>query len=347
MAKKKAADPYALYRSVGGKQVSFGTRKSSPMVWDFGWTHESKRTDAQQVAHHKAVGEMPRFRIDGKSLSEDSAVTEALLYKLWTHPHVVEANGYAYPGNRQVTGSCVGVSYGNIVMTLACVEAITLGEPEVALIPFWLLSYGRGRYYGGSRSPGEGSQGSTQAKAAREDGDVPAKTAGLPTWTTDDMLCWGKSAELSWSDGDAQQTMALLPQSRRHLVKTTAQCADHNDVREALVNGYPCTAASMYAHNGGRVQGNPPVLLAKRGGSWSHQMGVIAWMEHPQFGELFYLMNQWGKGAHGQDPFGAPLGGVWITSSDMDYICRDEVFAYSQRQGYPAPAPDKIPWIYL
>ncbi len=69
-------------------------------------------------------------------------------------------------------------------------------------------------------------------------------------------------------------------------------------------------------------------------------------MKHPQFGELFYLMNTWGVNAHGRDPFGAPPGGVWITADDVDYICRDEVYAFSQFQGFPAPRPDVIPWMF-
>ena len=328
-------------QSVGGRKLRHGSGKRE--VWNFGWIPPSLRTDAQQAAHHRAVAEMPRFAVKGKSNSD---ATEALLYKLWSHRQVVEANGYAFPGNRQGTGSCVGVSGGNVIMTLASVEAITLGQPEQALIPFWPLPYGRSRYYLGDRSPGEGSTGSTFAKAAREDGIVEARRSGLPTWTTDDMLYWGERAELSWSDGDASQTINLLPESRRHLVRTTAQCADSNDVWEANTNGFPCICASMYAHDGGAAQGNPPVLLARRRGSWSHQMSYQGCMQHPDFGRIFYLMNQWGVNAHGRDPFGGPPGGVWVTATDVDWVCRDEVFAFSQFDGFPAPAPDRIPWIF-
>lgn len=68
---------------------------------------------------------------------------------------------------------------------------------------------------------------------------------------------------------------------------------------------------------------------------------------HTQFGELFYLMNQWGLNAHGKDPFGGPPGGVWITASDVDYICRDEVYAFSGKSGYPAPPISVIPWSFM
>ena len=59
-------------------------------------------------------------------------------------------------------------------------------------------------------------------------------------------------------------------------------------------------------------------------------MYLIAWWLHPQLGELYFLMNQWGKNAHGKCPSGAPNGGVWIRKDDVNWICRDEVFAFSQ-----------------
>jgi hypothetical protein len=241
--------------------------------------------------------------------------------------------------------NCVGAGGGNCWMTLASIEAVRLGDPEVPLVPFWPLPYGRSRYYMGDRGPGEGSLGGMFAKAAREDGVVPANAAGLPPFDRSDMACWGRAAEMKFSDGDNPDTMALLPTSRKHLVKTTAQCSSADDVRAALVNGYPCTAASMYAHDGGRVQSEPAVSLARKQGQWAHQMSVLAWWEHPKLGEIFFLMNQWGQGAHTKCPSGAPPGGVWITKADMGWICRDEVFAFSQFDGFPGAAKP-IPWVF-
>lgn len=334
----------AFLKSVGGKRLAHG--KSRTAVWNFGWLPPEQRTDDEQAAHIKALGEMPRFAVTGDDLSESDDADKALLFELWKHPHVVETNGFEFPGIHQVTGSCVGAGGGNVLMTLACVEAIRLGEPEQALIPFWLLPYGRSRYHCGMKSPGEGSLGSCFAKAAREDGVIPAKASGLPSFDNSDALVWGSRTEMSWSDGDAQQTLALLPESRKHLCQTVAQCANSEDVKKALFNGYPCTAASMYAHRPS-VQSDPPVLLGKKSGSWSHQMSILGCWNHPKLGWIFWLMNQWGKGAHGTDPAGGPPGGVWITASDVDWICRDEVFAFSQFNGFPAPEPTgPIPWLF-
>lgn len=337
-----------LLASVGGRNLSralgvMGDGEGCEL-WDFGWIAPVMRSGLQHAAAAKAEADMPKFTPPPVDTDD---VDKALLYEAWKHPAVVEANGgRAFTGIHQKTGSCVGAGGGTCWMTLACIEAVRVGDPELPVIPFWLLPYGRSRYYLGDRSPGEGSTGGTFAKAAREDGVVPYSTSGLPQPSeSDGMLTWGAGVERSWSDGDASQTMNLLAESRKHLVKTTAQCRSADDVKAALVAGYPCTAASMYAHDGGRVQGSPSVLLGRRRGSWSHQMSVVAWMKHAQFGDLFWLMNQWGQSAHGTCPTGAPGGGVWITAEDMSWICRDEVFAFSQFDGFPAPSFD-IPWVF-
>lgn len=328
------------YSSVGGRKLYLGENGE---IWDFGWRAPALRSNVEHAAVGKAEAEMPRFSPPPHPKGDPE---KALLFESWKHPTVAAANGFAFTGIHQITGSCVGAGGGNAWMTLACIDAVTRGDPETPLVPFWLLPYGRSRYYMGDRGPGEGSTGSTFAKAARDDGVVPATTPGLPSFTTTDGLVWGRNVEMKWSDGDNPDTMALLPSSRKHLVRTTAKCNSADDVRAAIVNGFPCTAASMYAHDGGRVQGSPACLLARKSGSWSHQMSVPAWWLHPQFGELFWLMNQWGLRAHGECPSGAPLGGVWITKADMDWICRDEVFAFSQFDGFPAPdAP--IPWVFF
>lgn len=323
------------YSAVGGKPKGM----ASGNVWNFGYIPQAHRSDAQHEAVADSIAAMPRFGIVGAQAEVD----RVCIFELWKHPDVVAALGFEFTGTHQLTGSCVGAGGGNALFSIAAVEVIRLKEPEKIIVPFWLLPYGRSRYYLGDSGQGEGSTGSTFAKAAHDDGVIPADAPGLPSFTHDDGLIWGERAEMSWSDGDAQQTMDRLPESRKHLVQTTAQCRDADAVREALCNYYPVTCASNYAHDGGKVQGNPPVLVGRHSGSWSHQMSMHGWWKHPELGELFYLMNQWGLDAHGTDPSGAPRGGVWITKADVDWICRDEgeVFAFSQFQGFPA---QKFSW---
>jgi hypothetical protein len=170
---------------------------------------------------------------------------------------------------------------------------------------------------------------------------------GLPQPKNTDGLIWGEDVEYAWSDGDAKQTMDLLPESRKHLVATVAECPNADAVREGLVNGYPCTCASSWGMRDGqwqgRLSGTPQVLLGIRTGSWQHQMSVQGWYDHPTLGELFWIHNQWGLKAHGKCPTGAPEGGFWITKAEMDWICRNgEVYVFSgDYAGYPAR---EVPW---
>jgi hypothetical protein len=347
----------AFYASVGGSQRTL-TRQawSTPTghttggeqyVYDFGWIPEEARTEQENEAHEAAVGLMPRFLITGTPTG-DANEDGANLTATWKHADVVAANGSEFTGTHQLTGSCVGAGGGNMWATLAFHEAIVGGEEELPKVPFWLLPYGRSRFYCGMKTPGEGSLGSCFARAAVEDGTLEYDRSGLPQPTSrDDGWIWGRNVEMSWSDGDARQSLDALEHSRKHLIKTAAQCRSASDVWQALVNGYPVTCASMYAHNGGRVQGEgkDAVLLASRSGSWAHQMSVPACRKHPKLGRIYWLHNQWGLRAHGICPSGMPPGGVWITEADMNWICRDEVYAFSAYSGFPSPAKP-IPWTW-
>jgi hypothetical protein len=304
-------------------------------VLNFGWIPPDQRNHQQEAAHALAVAQMPRFQIVGSS---DYGEGKVLLTELWKHPAVVDAIGYEYPGTKQFSGCCVGAGGGNALFTLIAADAITRSQPEEIAIPHWLLPYGRSRFYMGEPTPGEGSLGGTFAQAVREDGTVKATDPGLPEFRNGDGLEWGEETEISWSDGDARQTLDLLEHSRKFLVGTTAECSSADNVRDAIVNGYPVTIASNW---GGLMkcptEGDPPVLLNRRSGSWAHQMSVHNWYDHPTLGEIFWIQNQWGKNTHGTDPAGGPGGGFWVKSADIDFICRNgEVFAFSGFNGFPA-----------
>lgn len=343
----------ALHHSGPNRAILIGTQSfmSNETTMPMGWIQPEIRSELQHNRHEQCLEEMPRFEITGRSEAlkygflDDEKI---LLPELWKHPVVVQENGIEFTGIHQITGSCVGAGGGNCMMTLIMIEVIRLGDPEKALIPFWLLPYGRSRYYLGDRGPGEGSTGGTFAKAMKEDGVIPANLPELPKFTNSDGLVWGQQAEMKWSDGDNPDTMRLLPEARKHVVKTAAQCRSTDEVRQAIQNGYPCTCASNW---GGQMRiqpsGNPPCLLNRKAGTWNHQMSVLGWWQHPQHGELFWIQNQWGLRAHGEDPAGGPPGGFWVKQADMAYIVRqNETFAFSQHQGFPGQ-PNLVDWMKL
>jgi hypothetical protein len=324
---------------VGGKRLFLNDGIDTQAAWNFGWIPPDQRTPEERLAHDTAMASMPEFKLLGSSNDEE----KVFIWECWKHPLVIAAtNGKVFPGFHQLTGSCVGNGGGNTVFSLEAVEVVRLGDQEEALVPFWPLPYGKSRELGGMNGQGEGSLGSTFAQAMREYGTVAAQEEGLPQYTDSDGISYTKAIEMKWSDGRAIP-QEWLEKSRNHLVKTTAPCRSADDLRDALRNYYPCSFAGDW---GGLMQcpvtGNPPVLLNRHSGSWGHQQSAHGWWNHPELGEIFYIMNQWGQDAHGRCPTGAPPGGYWIKKADADYQCRNgEVFAFSQFSGFPA---QKIDW---
>ena len=300
----------------------------------YGYIPESERTEEENEEVSKSLP--PPLRIEGTTEYKNAEGVEKIcIFDLWKHPLIVSANGFAYPGNHQLTGSCVGAGGGNGVASLAFADAVIRNDAENPLIPFWLLPYGRSRYYlSGRYSKGEGSTGATFAKALREDGVLWATYEGLPKFTHTDGLVWGASVEMDWSAGRVDEKYASI--AKNYLVKSTAVCKDADDVRDAICNYYPVAIASNW---GGQM--NPQVvngvLLNTRVTTWSHQMSVHAWWLHPQLGEIYWIQNQWGLTAHGTDPAAGPGGGFWVRKADINWICQgQEAIAYSQYNGYPA-----------
>jgi hypothetical protein len=303
-------------------------------VWNFGYVEPAKRSDIENAADELARQMMVEFSVGGNWNDDEELVA------LWKC--AMAANGGKhFLAFWQQTGSCVGNGLGQATWNLSAVEVVRLGDPEQVILPFYLLPYGRSRFYGGMRGRGEGSFGSTAAKAIMVDGILPYNTEGLeqPTMDEEDGITWGRNAELKWSDG-AAISASWLEKSRKHLVKSAANIPNADAAWEALSNYYPLTLASDW---GGEmrpsVQSDPPCLLNRRVTTWMHQMSCIARWRHPKLGKLFYILNSWGPKTHGICPSGAQPGGFWISFKDMDYICKQrEVFALSQFSGFPAQA---------
>lgn len=318
----------SFFRSVGGKVPYLGQEEAH---WNFGRIAPADMSEDQKKADALAKENFVEFKLVGEANEpKDRAF-------LWDFSKKAN-NGKHFEAFYQQTGSCVGNGVGQAMWYLQAVESIRLGDAELVKLPFWLLPYGRSRYIAGMHGRGEGSFGSAAAEAMRVDGTMEADLEGLPQPTSSGGLTWGSKAEMEWSDGGAIKDK-WLSISRKHLVKSAAQIKSGKDAREALLNYYPLTIASMFGTSPLVVKavGTPAVRLAKRNDSWGHQMCVIGVVNHPEFGWIFYVLNSWGTTVHGEPcgNYGEPAGGFWITEADMDWICRDECFAYSQFDGFP------------
>lgn len=297
--------------------------------WDFGWIPPHARTEEDEQAidlAHQSIEQRASFAPIFNSASDSYDLTD-----LWRHPTVQAALGFVFPGIWQLTGSCVGAGGGNVHFSLAAEEVIRLGDHEQIIIPFWPIPYGRSRYHCGMRGRGEGSNESQWAKAALEDGVVESTEAGLPQFNQiDGGLQLTSGIEMEWSAGDRAPCTNWLPKSRKHLVKKVIRCNTADDVRDAIVSGCPVGQGSMYGFNTSLSSEGDPI--GNRGPQWSHKMSIQAYRIHPQRGEEFKMVNQWGKYHRGYI-------WAWVPQKDVKWICDTspgEVLAYSQFEGVPS-----------
>ena len=315
-------------------------------VVNAGWVPPGKRTAEQQKTHERLVGEMPRFGIRG------GYRLESRRYPLWKAVRSLLGKDPQWVW--QQTGSCVGASTGSAVMVAQGVEIKVNGDREEYRHPWWLYTYGRGRFHGGMRGKGEGSFGSAQAKAITTDGMFELDPEGEPD-LPDPTIRSGWSVhpsgtEMDWSDG-GRIAANWLKVGKTRLFQTAAPIRSADDMIAALANGYVCFTASMFGFSPMvppvEGKGENQVRLVRRwNGSWSHQMFDVEFWDHPDLGPIFGKGNQWGPTAHnpgGETPSGYPNCMYYVTYELQDKILKHsdtEAFALSGYDGFPAREPE-------
>lgn len=310
------------------------------MTHPLGWIDFPQRTREMNLLHDAALAAMPeRFHLAGPPKAE---VDKLCLFDVWTDAEVVAAIGRPFLGVHQITGSCVGAGYGNVLFTLAALEVLRLHDPEQIIVPFWLFAYGISRMLIGERSRGEGSLGSAIAEAARLYGNLQQGEAGLPTYTADDGFVWGKSTELAWSNGN-EFDPKWLAMGKKNLVRTTAPQKTASGVWTAIQNLYPTTIASPYYVQPGTEKivgsGDNRVCIGGFTGRGGHQTSILAVWNHPTEGRLYWNENQWGLNVYQKDPTTGRASGCWMRESSIESVCKSgdgEVYSYSQFDGFLA-----------
>lgn len=296
----------------------------------------AQRSKEEEEINEATLNAMPKHAIGHLQISaaEKVALWEPALSNLGKH----------WPPMFQETGSCVCQGAHCATADTMAMDAWEKGEAEEVKWPlFLLLAYGRSRHYMGARGPGDGSFGSVMAKAVMADGVLAADFQGLPPHTIrNGGVTWGSQQELKWSyiPDRADAFDPFQDAAKLHPIQATAKLKSANEVDAALSNGYGVTIASMWGGNMQcRTAGTPAVLMNQRTTQWAHQMAIRARWNHPTLGRIFWIQNSWGN-PHGVCPSGAPAGGFWVKEGEIDWICRDEAFAYSGFQGFPSRAFD-------
>ena len=307
-----------------------------------GWIEPQRRTNEEQDLHLATVAAMPKFVMPSLGGTPPKG-TKIILSKFWHAPEVKAAYGQDYTGCRQVTGFCVGAGGQNVLVTTSIIDVLQNKESEKISLPFALYNYGQSRARAGMRGEGEGSFGSTFAASCAEDGspDMFYEDIKLPKPVDYSRgWCWGKALELDWSNGAFSGAQGeVKKEAKKRLIKTVTPVSTGESVRDAILQGYSCTRASMKFVSPGTARDKFGALVGTYTGRGGHQESWIGYWHHEQLGELIYEMNQWGREeVYGTDPGGGEPGGCWISMDDINDMCDDrdaEVYAFSQYDGYP------------
>lgn len=320
-----------------------------------GWIEPKDRTNEQHDAHAAAMTAMPKFAMPAPpALAKGDKI---MLTDFWKQPAVIQDIGFEYSGFGQNTGSCVGVSLGNIIATLSFVQRMIATDPTKAFVPWWPFNYGRTRYNEGDRGQGEGAVDSVAGQQLVKEGVFDIAQPGLPAFTKTgpDGLWLTAAQEMTWSDG-ARIDQKWLTLARQHPLGTLAPIYDVDAIEAAITNGYPVLdGCSKYVGNGSiRGSGDTAYVRGRYDGSGGHSTGFLGVWIHPNDGRLFLYSNQWPTSVYPKDPAGGGRCTVWIPESEVVTAFRNygmgngECMACSHLSWFPSqPAVIATDWMTL
>lgn len=305
-----------------------------------GWIPPEQRTQKQMDAHEKAIARMPRFALPVPNLPRG---TKIMLTDYWKHPDVVADIGQEFTGFHQFTGSCVGVSEGNALMTVGGVQRVTSDTPTKAFIPWWPFSYGRTRYNEGDRGQGEGAVCSVMGDTLEKEGYFSCTESGLPQYKiTADGYELSSQLEMQWSDG-SRIDPKWLALGKLNTMGARAVINDIGSVRAAIVNGYAVyNGCNQYIGRGSiKGSGDTAYTVGQYDGNGGHATNYLGFWEHPNDGPLYLYSNQWPTSTYPRCPSGAGRCCCWTTEANAAKLFRlggggGECFAVSKLSWFPA-----------
>lgn len=288
-----------------------------PQSPPLGWIPPEKRTVEQLDAHFKALARMPMFAVQGEV---PAGPVKVMLTDYWRHPDVLADLGREFTGFGQYTGSCVGVSAGNAVCTVSCVQRVISDDPTTAFIPWWPLDYGLTRYQEGDRGQGEGAVDSVMGEVLKR-GVIDIGQPGLPAFTKvgPDGMWLSKSIELQWSDG-GRIDKKWIELAKQFPVGTVAPVESAQQVKLAILSACPVLyGCSKFVSRGSiKGEGANAYVRGRYDQSGGHSTCFMGYWDHPVDGPLYLYSNQWPTSTYPKDPAGAGRCCVWLPESEVD-----------------------------
>jgi hypothetical protein len=302
-----------------------------------------------RAAHEAALAKQVNFALAPLTVPVG---TKVLLTDYWRKSEVVQDTGIEFTGYHQITGACVGASAGNAVNTLNMVQRMIADNPTKAFIAWWPYAYGRSRLFSGMPDPGEGSFDSVMGKVLRDEGVFSIEEEGqLPEFSTTDGFMLTQSIELAWSDGDSHLVESCKPTACRHPVGGVASLYSAEDVKNAILNGYPVLeGCRKYVSTASiRQAGSDSYVRGTWDGNGGHSTCILGFWSHPRDGPLYLYSNQWPASTYPEDPAGGGRCCCWINERDMESLFQlgggnGETMALSHLSYFPAQADKILSW---
>jgi hypothetical protein len=240
-----------------------------------GFLTKRERNAQQWAAHEANMKRVPRLGLQVPWVPKGAKVA---LYDAWKHPSVVADVGFVFPRFHQLTGSCVGAGGGQALFSLIAMQRLLASNPTKAFLPFWPFDYGRCRSNEGDRGEGEGAMGSSFAATVVKEGVISASEPGLPQFQNDDGLVLTSRLELTWSDGNSSTVTKWLEAAKVHPLGAAAEVHSAQEVKAAVLNGYPCAFACNNYIGKASVKGSgaDAAVVGFWDGRGGHQQSVHA-----------------------------------------------------------------------
>ncbi len=307
-----------------------------------GWIEPADRSAEMNTASDDAKRKRVRMALARPSLPKG---TKILLTDFWSKPEVVADIG-VFTGFRQLTGSCVGVSDGDAVVTLSAVQRMLATAPTKAVIPWWCFNYGRSRALAGIRGQGEGSIDSIMGQQMTE-GIIDCTTPGFPVFNRDDGYALNSSIEMQWSDGNSALVTQWKEKAKAYPLGGVASLEDIDAVAASIINGYPVLNGCSNYCGSARV-GSNNLALGTYDGRGGHSTTFLGYWEHEVLGPLYLYHNQWGGNTYSEDGSGKPRCSTWMlekTAKQLFSLGGDngETMAFSHLTYLPAQ-PKILDW---
>jgi len=303
-----------------------------------GWIAPEERTTEQKRDHDEFVARSVAFALARQQLAKGQKI---ILTDFLKKPEVIEDMGAEFTGFRQLTGSCVGVSTGNVIATLSAVQRMIADSPTKALIPWWPFAYGMSRALSGIRGRGEGSITSRMLRTLMDYGVDDQQY----DFDQRDGFAIPLQTELEWSDGNGTAVRSRIEHAKQFPVGSVAVLRTVDEIAANLQNGYPVLNGHRYypGSTARVVQGIPLGRYDTRGGHATSFLGI---QEHESLGTLFLYVNQWPGSTYKTTP-DMPRCSIWMPESEVERMMRSnevgETMGVSNFNYFPAQ-PKLLDW---